>query len=58
MAYKDKEKIAEFDAHIQSTMGNVTAAKELKSEEGRVNLKDTAYMVYNDETKCVEFIIN
>ena len=58
MAYKNKEKIAWFDAHIQSTIGNVTAAKELKSEEGRVNLADTAYMVYNDETKCVEFIIN
>lgn len=58
MPYKNKEKVAEFDAHIQSTIGNVTAAKELKSEEGRVNLDDTAYMVYNDEIKCIEFIIN
>ena len=40
MAYKDNEKTVGYDAHLYSKNGNVIANKNLKSEEGKVDLKD------------------
>lgn len=58
MAYKDNEKTVEYDAHLYSKNGNVIANKNLKSEEGKVDLKDKVTMQYNTSEECVEFIFN
>lgn len=58
MAYKDNEKTVGYDAHLYSKNGNVTANKNLKSEEGKVDLKDKVTMQYNTSEQCVEFIFN
>lgn len=51
-------KTVKYDANLYSKNGNVIANKNLKSEEGKVDLKDKVTMQYNTSEECVEFIFN